>query len=151
VDRLEYATDGAPNTRDESLLDTAVDLFVYCLKYQTFLADQDISVAETLFSRSGISGSYSEGPTGFEHLLTRVNLGELDAGSLTAAEAVSCILTRFSELESCFSGDSTQHSATVRLGHVQRLIKATVSLIAVLKHDDGSLYRNFLLSNTGGV
>src|SRR5687767_451099 len=54
VDRLEYIADGAPSTSDESILDTVVDLFVYCLKYQTFLAEQDTSIADTLFHQSGI-------------------------------------------------------------------------------------------------
>ena len=39
VDRLEYGLDGAPATAGESWLDTAVDLLVYCLKYQAYLAD----------------------------------------------------------------------------------------------------------------
>ena len=33
VDRLEYVSAGAPATQDESLIDTATDLFVYLLKY----------------------------------------------------------------------------------------------------------------------
>lgn len=150
VDRLEYVVDCAPSTRDESVLDTAVDLLVYCLKYQTFLADLEASVANTLFGRSGMSGPYSDGSPGFEYLLAQVNLAERDARSLTAAEAGSRVLTRFDELESCFSGVSTSHPATARLGHVQCLIEATVSLIAALKREDSSLYRDFLLSNTGG-
>lgn len=51
VDRLENAATGAPPTSDESILDTAVDLLVYTLKYQTYLADQDASVATTLSGR----------------------------------------------------------------------------------------------------
>lgn len=150
VDRLEYVFKGAPTTRDESLLDTAIDLFVYCLKYQTFLADLNASVANTLFGRSGLSGSYTEGPMGFEYLLDHVDLAELDVGSLTTAEAVSLVLTRFGELESCFSGVSTSCSVIVRSDRVRCLIEPTVILIAALKREDSSFYRDFV-SSTGGI
>lgn len=36
VDRLEYVVDGGPTTVDEPVWDTAVDLLVYALKYQTY-------------------------------------------------------------------------------------------------------------------
>jgi hypothetical protein len=55
VDRLEYVLDGAPTTQDESLFDTAVDLLVYALKYQTYLADQDKRVAVTLFAQGDVA------------------------------------------------------------------------------------------------
>ena len=151
VDRLEYAFDGASNARDESLLDTAVDLFVYCLKYQTYLADCDASAAGKLFEKIRMSRPYSEGPAGFEYLLAQVDLAELEAGRLTVAEAGSQVLRCFAELESYFSGLGTQHPAIVRLVHSQRLTEATVSLIGALKRDDNSMYRGFVLSNTGEI
>lgn len=44
VDRLTaFATDGS-ELLDESILDTAIDLNVYCLKYLLFLVDQDASL-----------------------------------------------------------------------------------------------------------
>lgn len=48
VDRLEYSLDGAPATSGETLLDTAVDLLVYCLKYQEYLAGFDPEAARLL-------------------------------------------------------------------------------------------------------
>ena len=102
------------------------------------------SVGAILFDQSGMSGPYSEGPAGFEYLLSRVNLAELDAGSLTAREAGFQLLTRFSELESCFSGLNTSQPASVRLRHVQALIEATTNLIATLKQEDRSLYGEFI-------
>src|SRR5258708_36335374 len=77
VDRLENVAGGALATSDESLLDTAIDLLVYTLKYQTYLADQDNSVATILFQASGAVPPYSDGPSGFEVLLARQNMTEI--------------------------------------------------------------------------
>jgi hypothetical protein len=62
VDRLTYVLDGGPTTADESLRDTAIDLMVYGLKYQTYLADLDPVVAKKLFVGSDLSLPYSDGP-----------------------------------------------------------------------------------------
>jgi hypothetical protein len=62
VDRLEYVTSGAPTTADESVMDTAVDLLVYSLKYQAYLADQDAAVAATLYGDRAAVPPYSDGP-----------------------------------------------------------------------------------------
>jgi hypothetical protein len=73
VDRLEYALDGALATAGESWQDTAADLLVYCLRYQAYLADLDQETAARLFGRSGIRPPYSDGPAGFETLLSRAD------------------------------------------------------------------------------
>src|SRR2546430_9416147 len=44
VDRLNIVAVTRESTVDESIVDTAVDLYVYALKYLTFLADTDPTV-----------------------------------------------------------------------------------------------------------
>lgn len=68
IDRIDRVANGAP-AGAEALIDTAVDLFVYALKYETFLADQSPAVADLLGLPSGIP--LSDGPYGLELLLER--------------------------------------------------------------------------------
>lgn len=77
VDRIENLAVGAEPTRDESAVDTAVDLLVYSLKYQTYLADMDSSVAIKLFGED-VPPPYSDGSAGFDALLDRCDLSPLD-------------------------------------------------------------------------
>ena len=151
VDRLENVLDGAPGARDESLLDTAVDLLVYSIKYQTFLADHDVSIAKSLFPRDGLCGPYSEGCAGFEHLLLALRTTGYELDSMTVAEAVSCVLFRFGELEVCFSGLSTIQPSDNRLTHAQALAKATLELIEALRREEVSLYLDFVASRSKGL
>jgi hypothetical protein len=44
VHRLQTVATGAQATTDENIVDTAVDLYIYALKYLTFLADADRDV-----------------------------------------------------------------------------------------------------------
>lgn len=67
VDRIDRVAVGAAAGR-EALLDTAVDLLVYAVKYETFLADSSLDVAEEIFGRGG--QHFSDGPDGFEELLS---------------------------------------------------------------------------------
>src|SRR5438045_1661679 len=64
VDRLEVIADGAHPSQDENTLDTAIDLYVYTLKYVTYLADQDPATAEATFGEPRLP-SWSDGPAGF--------------------------------------------------------------------------------------
>ena len=144
VDRLEYVTEGAPPTQDEPLLDTAIDLFVYSIKYQSFLADQDNSVAAILFHRRSVLSPYSDGRAGFEYLLSRVKLDELQKTALPSAMAVGQVITAFNDLEACFSATVADQSALVRLGRVQALTEATVRLLGSLAHEAPELYHDFL-------
>jgi thymidylate synthase len=69
VDRIENSTSRS-GSDDETLLETVVDLYVYLLKYQTFLADQDHKLALEVFADQ-IEGPKSEGVAAFEYLLAR--------------------------------------------------------------------------------
>ncbi len=85
IDRIDQVVGGAAAAR-ESLLDTAVDLLVYLVKYETFLADQSTEVAGKIFVNGG--GPFSDGPDGFEELmLAREIVGEVGAVHAEAADA----------------------------------------------------------------
>lgn len=74
LDRLAFF-DSASDSVDEPWLDTSVDLLVYAVKYMAFLRDQ-----------LGMPGpadasTWSDGPTGFEHLLPAIFAQDLSGGS----------------------------------------------------------------------
>jgi len=150
VDRLENTLAGAADTRDESLLDTAVDLLVYSLKYQTFLADADALVAGRLFKQSGLTPPYSDGVPAFEHLLTRTDLTALGSPRFTIQESGATVVRELDALSRCFSGVSASTPATTRLEHAQALVDATVSLVASLESLHRTAYDHFVASHTNG-
>ncbi len=93
VDRIEAVADGA-KPGDEAQLDTAVDLLVYCAKYETFLADADTRVAHDLFA--GWTGPpYSDSRVAVERILHGLAIPQ-DAGNTNLADAVS---VSFKQLE----------------------------------------------------
>jgi hypothetical protein len=147
VDRLENVVDGAPATREESLLDTAVDLFIYVLKYQTFLADQDEFVARALFYSTAVVPPYSEGVEAFESLLTRVELTKLECPqdhSLT--EATNDVLRAFARVEAAFVEPLA--SAPDRAERAAALEAVTVNLLGVLRRDTPERYYDFLVQQS---
>ena len=144
VDRLEYLTDDATAGFDESLMDTAVDLLVYSLKHQTFLADQDAAVADKLYQGGEVTPPYSDGPSGFEFLLTRLNITpvESNVGQETTARATQGVLSAFAGLEACFRDGlaPTSQRATEAIA----LTRASVTLIDSLTIEAPERYRDFL-------
>lgn len=143
VDRLESVADGAPATQDESFLDTAVDLFVYVLKYQTFLADQDESVARALFGQTGLKPPYSDGTEGFESLLTRADLTQLEhPQGQSLAEATIDVLRAFARVEAALS----ERIAPMpdRAVRAAELAAAALNLLGVLHRDAPARYHEFL-------
>jgi len=143
LDRLDYGLDGAPAMAGESWFDTAVDLLVYCLKYQAYLADADLGLAGPLFGSSGARPPYSDGPAGFEALLSRADLGLL-AGTMKAAEAGGRVVARFGELEACFRDLTGTEPAAVRLARAEALAGAALGLIGALRREHPDLYAGFI-------
>ncbi len=146
VDRLEYGLDGAPATAAESWADTAADLLVYCLKYQAYLADLDSETATRLFGGSDIRQPYSDGPAGFEALLSRADLGPVAVAGQSAAEAARCVISRFAELEACFRDVSSTQPVPVRLARVQALTSAAAALAGALRCEHAQAYARFISS-----
>lgn len=146
VDRLENVASSAPPTADESPLDTSVDLFVYSLKYQTYLADHDQSVAGMLFRGSGTVPPYSDGLSGFEVLLARHDITQLSQQSGPRTnQAIREILQAFADLETCFQGTSA--TAPRRAAIAADLANAAVGLVGSLIREAPERYRNFLFTD----
>lgn len=141
VDRLEYALDGAPPGRDETLLDTAVDLLVYCIKYETYLADIDLTVADTLFGNSELDRSFSQGHTGFEYLLWQFDMSVLRVRGQTVEEGIFSVVAQFDELQACFVGMAATYPPTVRLHYVRSLADAAARLVVALYGETQGLVR----------
>ena len=146
VDRVEQIVDGAPQTPDETLFDTAVDLLVYCLKYQTYLADLDPHLAEHLFEagRSSLKPPYSNGCEGFDSILKQTDLTVLNADGKTIDATAEQALTRFTELERCFSDQEGMSPPAVRLERVKQLTYASIQFLGALKQEFPALYSRFL-------
>lgn len=70
VDRLDNLLAGAPEGA-EPLYETAVDAFVYCLKYRTYLLDQDPELRGHELGEEWVGLTASDGPAGFDALLAR--------------------------------------------------------------------------------
>lgn len=149
VDRLEHVIDGAPQTPDETLFDTAVDLLVYCLKYQTYLADLDTRIAENLFEpvRSHLKSPYSDGCDGFDYIAKQIDLAIINSRRTATGEAITQVLTRFTELEKCFLDPSGPLPTTTRLDRVRQLTSASIQLLGALKWELPDLYKQFLSLN----
>jgi hypothetical protein len=141
VDRIEHLATGGEPTRDESAVDTAVDLLVYSLKYQTFLADLDVDVAAKLFG-GDVPPPYSDGTAGFDALLERCDLlplGRPDGASVeTAATTVG---DAFSAVEQRIAADDT---ALERQRCAADLASAAVVLTGALRRAQPLPYTQFL-------
>lgn len=145
VDRLDSVIAGAPPTQDESLFDTAVDLLVYSLKYQAFLADLDQTAGRVLFGTSPVGPPYSNGVRGVEYLLDEVPLTSDNGSSVvTAAELV---VTSFGNLEACFSLATATSAAAERLTQARALTNAAAVLVGSLVRETPNLYRNFIAAS----
>lgn len=129
VDRLErLLVVGTGSVGDETVADTAIDLFVYCLKYQAYLADLDNTVAHSLFLGSDVRPPYSDGVAGFEWLL---RAGTFPAvASLSDVTSVAAqVISEFDRLAACFLGVTSDRTAPDRLRCVQALTAAVQRLI----------------------
>lgn len=150
VDRLEYAMDGAPSVGDESIIDTTVDLFVYLLKYQTYLADLDADVAANHFGEaSRVNTPYSEGVQGFDFLLAATDLAVLDQPvGPTVVDAAAAVVVAFSSLEKCF-GESTA-PVDRRAALIDSLVHATVLTIGALAREQPGAYERSMTAYLKG-
>lgn len=132
VDRLERSTLNDVGTRDEALMDTAVDLLVYALKYLTFLADTDDKVARRIFGESGPLAPFSQGASSFDHLLSRMDFCRAWTSSTTFADAVRSVLACFAAVEACFRGTTAVVGADERASHAENLADAALTAVAAV-------------------
>ena len=144
VDRLELAATGAPVTRDEGVADTVVDLLVYCLMYQTYLADADDQIAEQLF-RDDFPPPYSENVNGFEVVLNQLDLSDLDQipQNRSLSQAALQVVAVFNDLDSCF-GYEQESLPSDRFAILVKLTTAVIWTLVVLRSESPALYSSFL-------
>ena len=129
IDRIDQVVGGAAAGR-EALLDTVVDLLVYAVKYETFLADQSTDVAEKLFTNGG--ERFSDGPDGFEELMrARHVVGEVGTVHAEAAEAS----TAFDELDA-FLQLHPQGQWMEKLALAERLTGTALRLVLAVALSD---------------
>jgi hypothetical protein len=137
VDRLENVVQGAFSD-DETALDTAVDLLVYCLKYETFLADQD-AATELRFALAPEIRPHSEGTEAVASLLagvaemhrttfvdegTGIPASKTEVGA-TTMEAVAA----FDALTKSFHGVTAVSTVDERAGLVSKLTLLSYMLV----------------------
>lgn len=132
VDRIQVVAEGA-DSGTESLFDTVFDLFVYCVKYQTYLADQDAQIAGQLFGLSAL-GPFSDGAGGFDELIGCIDFPAHELGT-NLTTAVSAVLETFSELERTFD-EVSGRDLSKRLLVLQALTRFSLELLAVLIRED---------------
>lgn len=141
VDRLEVIAAGGVASIDESTLDTAVDLYVYTLKYLTYLADTHPETAREYFG-SPRPDPLSDGPEGFEHLITRIDRSGLFATG-TAADAVADTLSTFSNVEQRVTAQPPA-PASARAAAARCLADQALRLIGTIRAQDVQSYETFL-------
>lgn len=152
VDRLELVVGGVTTTVDETLFDTVVDLLVYCIKYQTYLADIDDRAAFRLFGSEDlpVPRPYSDGVEAFNYLVMRMDFHHLTEVSRSPKEVLHDVVGSFQVLEECFTTEYGLPPVILRLDRLQQLTTMSFELLAATTHWSPELCRHFLMSHTAG-
>ena len=149
VDRIANSVSMSP-PRDESLFDTAVDLLVYCLKYETFLAELDDGLARQLFGDAPpTSVPHSENLARFNFLLDKCRDTYRAAAPVRGARSAERIGLRFSQLERCFGGEVCE--AVERLRRCVLLADQVIAMIKGLVTFDRDAARRFISAWSGSA
>ena len=142
VDRLENFLEEGDLLDPESTLDTAVDLLVYCVKYETYLADQDPDVALELFS--GLSyAPYSDSVESVEYLLKGLVSTTMQD---SIRNLILEVISTFNELEGLFMGLKTISPIRRRFVLVENLAKISFTLVLAISEGDEDSLRRFIES-----
>ncbi|MDG4750271.1 nucleoside triphosphate pyrophosphohydrolase family protein [Micromonospora sp. WMMD718] len=145
VDRLPHVAATASSTADESALDTVIDLYVYALKYQTFLADTDPALFPEILPARPDGILWSDGPDGLERLLAAADLSFLDADEhQPIADLVDSIENTFAALDDCCANLDRMAPPPIRARHAGALADRSAHLIAALKVLHPNLFDQFV-------
>lgn len=135
VDRLTtYAASGA-ELDEESLLDTAVDLLVYVLKYRLYLLDQGMGPSPLFAAPTVIEGLLSDGPEAFDEAVGDVLANAGPAPDV--ASAIEASVTAFEHLDHHVA-DGGDASAKARLVDDLLSCAAALVLTTAAEHTIGS-------------
>lgn len=145
VDRLKIVAVTQESTVDESIVDTVVDLYVYALKYLTFLADADPAVLPDVLLARTDGTLWSDGTDGVDRLLAAADLTVLDTGvHQSIKNLVATADHTFADLERCFTADGGLAPAHRRAQLANDLADAAVRIIAALRTGLPDLYQEFV-------
>jgi len=145
VDRIEILNSGGM-PGDESLLDTVIDLFIYCAKYRTYLADQDSRLALQIFG-PGLVGPFSDDDLGFEALVNAMEFHSPDE-ALSVRQLAAQVIDTSSELDACF--EPTSHlTLSERADLVSRLTDEAKALLLRCAYDLPQSLADFVDGVTG--
>ncbi|BEL01818.1 hypothetical protein Q0Z83_000090 [Actinoplanes sichuanensis] len=145
VDRLTVVAEKPEVAEDESTLDTIVDLYVYTLKYLTYLADTANGAIPGFPTPRPLSNSWSDGPQGLERLLTDADLSALDAtGHQSIPPLVTAVNNCFAELETCFAESGQIAPVHRRADLAAQLADHALRLIAALRAAHAAQYEQFI-------
>ena len=136
VDRLQAFADGGLILKGESLVDTAVDLYVYAVKYRLYLAEQ--MNANTSLLPKGASHPFSDHDQNFDCL---VNLATFGQG---LPELGSCIDSISSLFERMWPAAEAAAPIAARQNMAADLSLAAEHLIGHLKKSDPRGFAAFI-------
>jgi hypothetical protein len=148
VDRLEWAMTGAPATADESFLDTCIDLYVYCVKYETFLADLDDQVVAHLW-RNVLTPPFSNGVRAFEWIVEREAF-EAPSKPGSVADAVAATVSTFADVERSFADCAAALPPLERWAKAHELRTKGLDLVLVAATTHPELAQLFIDQQQGG-
>ncbi|MDW5327188.1 hypothetical protein [Plantactinospora sp. KLBMP9567] len=135
VDRLEVVLNGAQTSRDESLIDTVVDLLVYSLKYLTFLADQDPKVDRLLFGANPTleARPRSDGTDALDWLLRTLDTTPLATPAADLGETTRRTIAAYERLERLVRRKPDPAEFGERAELARALIGATTALLGAVR------------------
>lgn len=138
VDRLTaFATDGS-DLQDESLLDTAIDLNVYCLKYLLFLVDEDTTLLRKL-PLSNPAWPLSDREENFDQLVEAISYEETE--NMMLKPLIAHISELFERLwPAVEAGDCTQK----RFAIAEPLCRVSARLVAHLRLEQAEMVEKFI-------
>lgn len=128
IDRLSAYIKNRSELAEETILDTAIDLFVYLVKYRLFLLDED-QTPSTLFSiPASLPVPYSDGPNAFEVAVEQVL--KCETANKEIEELISVCISRFDSLDAqIFEGN---RGIEIRAA-VDTFIRSAVELVFAVR------------------
>jgi thymidylate synthase len=137
ADRLEMIVATGAKMSGETMLDTAIDLFVYVEKYRLFLAEE---LDEGALLPPGSPQPLSDHDANFDVLIDRL---DLDVGNQAVEELVREIVDRF---DTCWHRAEAGATTAERLSVAGLLADSAGRLVARLVADDRVIVARFVQS-----
>jgi hypothetical protein len=125
VDRLTAIASGAGAISGETILDTAVDLYVYCTKYILYIADCDPTTA----SKLQIPGPkpFSDHHENFDYLVAGTDL------TASAEQSMDALIHEVSEIfERLWPAVESGATAAQRFALAMRMTQASARLVSTV-------------------